>query len=81
MCDTEHLKRLALQIASQLPESDDEALYVLELTRDLMEHLRVASGPKTAAIPRAAPGHPRLQLVPEAVVEALRDPLDIASPA
>jgi len=39
MVGSEHLKRLALQIAAQLPETDAEALYVLDVTRDLVQHL------------------------------------------
>lgn len=35
----DHLKRLALQIAAQLPENDAEALQVLEIARGLVRHL------------------------------------------
>lgn len=80
MCDTEHLKRLALQIASQLPESSSEALYVLELTRDLMEHLQGAEGPEQTANLHAVLGHPQLRLVPADVGVIHRGPLDKASP-
>lgn len=67
----DHLKRLALQIAAQMPEDDAEALYVLDLTREIVKRL----GAAVAVVPiRPLSGESRvLRVVPGG---AAADPLD-----
>lgn len=48
--ESDHLRRLAMQIAAQLPEGEREALYVLETAADLVRHL--------AATPEIRPSQP-----------------------
>lgn len=62
MSGTDHLRRLAMQIAAQLPEDDGEAVYVLDLTRELVRHLSEAEpfsrldAPERHRILRLVPG-------------------------
>lgn len=77
MGNADHLKRLALQIAAQLPEADADAFYVLALTTDLVRHLAQDSG---TVIRPSGPAGPALRLVPGAAGEGPTALRDIASP-
>lgn len=57
MSESDHLKRLALQIAAQLPEEEGSALYVLEVAREIVHHL----GEAAALVPLASQPAERLR--------------------
>lgn len=75
MSGADHLKRLALQLAAQLPESDSEAFYVLDLTRGLVEHLSSEDARKPANLLVVPPGR-ILRLVPAGAAVDLSGPPD-----
>lgn len=51
MSGSDHLRRLALQIAAQLPEAEIEALGVLKMAGDLVRHVGVLSVEEPEATP------------------------------
>lgn len=75
----DHLRRLALQIAAQLPEDENEARYVLDRAGDILHGLALA--PRLdAAIRPDGREHRILQLVPAAGRGAPSGPLGTTSP-
>lgn len=47
---TDHLRRLALQVVVQLPDSEEEALVVLDHARDLLRFLYSEDRPKGGVV-------------------------------
>ena len=87
MQHSNHLKRLALSIASQLPEDIEDALYVIALLGPIVGRLAddpimgaVGAGVAAAIMPFAG-GSGRLRVVREAAPADLPGPQDTANPA
>jgi hypothetical protein len=53
-----HLRRLALQLAAQLPDTLDDSLYVLDCARELMQHLAQESPRRSAVVIRLSSDRP-----------------------
>lgn len=75
MSDADHLKRLALQLAAQLPDDESEAQFVLDVAKDLVAHLAA----RKPLIRPYAVGNRTLRLVPATDVEAPIGRLDTTS--
>jgi hypothetical protein len=73
----DHLRRLALQIAAQLPEDQTEAHYVLETATDLIDHLGHA--PRLVRLSDAQQ-HQILRLVPRDELTSRLGPPGTTSP-
>jgi hypothetical protein len=74
MSDADHLRRLALQLAAQLPDDEKDAQFVLDVAKDLVRHMATLS-----AANRPSVGSRTLRLVPGVGAEAPIGRLDTTS--
>lgn len=79
MSGADHLRRLALQIAAQLPDDEIEARYVLERAGDVIGQLAHAPRLQRVNLP-GVPPHQILRLIPAGDREDQIGPRDKASP-